>query len=60
MLQQSSVIEDLRTNTHIDCALNQMESYLLSSLQEMITTSIASLKSTIESEFKSCNPKLLV
>ena len=52
MKQQSTVIEGLGTNSHIDSAFTQLENRLLSSLQEMITTSIASLKSTIESEVK--------
>jgi len=36
-----------------------MESHLLSSLQEMITTSIGSLKSTTESEFKVLQCKVI-
>jgi len=58
MKQQSLAIEDLSTNTYIDSALKQMESHLLSSLQEMITTSFASLKSTIESEVKVLQSKV--
>ena len=52
MKQQSTVIEGLRTNSHIDSAFTQLENRLLSSLQEIITTSIISLMSTIESEVK--------
>ena len=45
MKQQSSVIEGSSANAYIDSAPRQMESHLLSSFQEMISTSAASLKS---------------
>ena len=56
--QQSTVIEGLRTNSHIDSAFTQLENRLLSSLQEMITTSIASLKSTFEFEVRVLHSKV--
>ena len=52
MKQQSYAIEGSSANAYIDSALKQMEGHLLSSFQEMISTSVASLESTIESEVK--------
>ena len=56
--EQSRIIEDLKISSQLDDILKQMESHLLSSLQEAITSSITSLKATIESEVKSLHTKL--
>jgi len=46
--EQTRIIQDLKISTQLDETLKQMESRLLSSLQEVITSSITSLNATIE------------